>query len=173
MTEIEQAQKKSMDCLNGWVDAMRPNFNAIEMQSLKQRMTAYFREYETEIAKLREQSEARHEIAKEYACQVGIDRAEIAESRAANARLRAVLEFMIEATCTLHDHPEGQKRCREALASGDGKKELEAVKNSLRHLQYLRHAWDCYREVGKEKMAITKMNAPLDLAAKELSDAFQ
>lgn len=46
-------------------------------------------------------------------------------SRAANARLRAVLEFMIEATCTLHDHPEGQKRCREALASGDGKKNLK------------------------------------------------
>lgn len=79
-------------------------------------------ELNEEIARLRADFKFIEECSgKEYAL--------LQKSRAANARLRRALEFMTEATCTLHDHPEGQKRCREALATTDGKQELEAVKS--------------------------------------------
>jgi hypothetical protein len=54
MTEIDRAEKAAMRTLNDWVDALQPKFNAIEMQALKQRLTAAFREYETRELELLE-----------------------------------------------------------------------------------------------------------------------
>ncbi len=54
MTSIDRAERKAMDCLSEWVNSMQPKFTAVEMQDLKRRMVAVFREYESLVEMLRE-----------------------------------------------------------------------------------------------------------------------
>lgn len=63
MTEIDRAEKEAMRVLNGWVDALMPKFNAIEMMALKQRLTAAFRTYETDRAQLKQETETCEKLA--------------------------------------------------------------------------------------------------------------
>lgn len=49
MTPIERAETEAKRVLNGWLDAMVPKFNPIEIQALKQRLTAAFRTYEERL----------------------------------------------------------------------------------------------------------------------------
>ena len=50
---MSEAQKKAMKVLNDWVDDFMPKFNPIEVAALRERLTAAFQEYETEIAELK------------------------------------------------------------------------------------------------------------------------